>query len=217
MSPLPAPTPGPAHLAAPEQSAVSRHSRHQGWAAGAARGSLGHFTPTCVPGCQTELPGSLLPHLWTLIWVQAGVCVNIPVVTAVAVGEMSRQLGKEPAATVTVRRQPHTHGTRSAVPRCGRAGLAGCPQLGTEKVLVLGHGSRAWLGAGTPGMETLPHLESFAAKRAGLQQALPTICRCTGENNAGVCQTNSLELPPVPGACVLKRKPELRLQRNLGK
>lgn len=147
----------------------------------------------------------------------SGVCVNMPVVTAVAVGGMSQQLSKEPAATVTVRRQPHTHGTRSAVPRCGRAGLAGCPQLGTEKVLVLGHGSRAWLGAGTPGMETLPHLESFAAKRAGLQQALPTICRCTGENNAGVCQTNSLELPPVPGACVLKRKPELRLQRNLGK
>lgn len=74
MSPLPAPTPGPAHLAAPEQSAVSRHSRHQGRAAGAARGSPGRFTPTCVPGCQTELPGSLLPHLWTLIWVQAGVC-----------------------------------------------------------------------------------------------------------------------------------------------
>lgn len=48
------------------------------------------------------------------------------------------------------------------------------PQLSTEKVLALGHGSRAWLGAATPGVETVPHLEGFAAKRAGLQQALPS-------------------------------------------
>lgn len=42
--------------------------------------------------------------------------MNIP-----AVGQMSQQLDKGPAATPGVRRQTLTHGTCSAVPSCGRA------------------------------------------------------------------------------------------------
>lgn len=167
---------------------------------GAARGSPGHFTPKCAPGCQTELPGSALPLLWMGIWVRAGACEHPGCGRGVpAAGQGTCSHSSVRGQTLTPGTLQQCEGTNPQPPRTllspGVAvqGWLGAPAQHREgfgsgpwQPCVLGH--RVW---------KLFHIwKDLQPGGLDCSRHCQAICRCMEENNAGICQTTPWNCHP---------------------